>query len=89
MLKIILMVMANIVITLAFASAQVVYYGNTPNTSGQSVTYTDARGNLIGSSYRSGNIVMFADKNGALVGSGIVNDPPPPSSLSEHYLDGE
>jgi hypothetical protein len=89
MWKILLMVMTNIVITLAFASAQVVYYGNTPNNSGQSVTYTDATGNLVGTSYRSGNIVTFTDKNGALVGSGIINEPPPPSVLSEHYLDGE
>jgi restriction endonuclease S subunit len=90
MLKVIAMVMINIVITLAFASAQTVYYGNIPNKSGEIVNYSDAYGGLAGSSYRFGDIVTFNDKNGAYLGSArVTNIGPSPSPLSEHYLDGE
>jgi|LakMenEpi03Aug12_release.lakeMendotaPanAssembly.Ray.scaffolds.fasta_scaffold1010256_3 hypothetical protein len=90
MLKVIAMVMINIVITLAFASAQTVYYNNMPTRSGDIVTYNDRTGAYAGSSYRIGDTVTFNDKNGAYAGSAsVLSNGTMSSPLSEHYLDGE
>lgn len=72
MLKVIVMVAINIIVTLAFASAQTVYYNNTRGLPPASVFYSDRNGNFIGDSFQSGNSIFFNDRNGNLVGSADV-----------------
>ena len=74
MRKVILLVIANIVITLAFASAQTVYYNNRVE-SPRTFTYLDSNGNFAGDSVQIGNIVTFHDANGNMVGSGVTTSP--------------
>jgi hypothetical protein len=74
MRKVILLVIVNVAITLAFASAQTVYYNNMRG-SPQTFTYLDSNGNFAGDSVQIGNIVTFHDANGNMVGSGVTTSP--------------
>jgi len=80
MRNVILLVAINIIVTLAFASAQTVYYGNIPNRSEEIVTYTDRNGAIAGNSFRSGDITTFTDRNGDIAGNAIITDLNTPSS---------
>lgn len=74
MRKVILLVAINIVATLAFASAQVVYYNNRSNLPQQFI-YMDGKGNYAGTSIQTGNTIEYLDANGNL--AGIANTTPP------------
>ena len=74
MRKVILLVAINIVTTLAFASAQVVYYNNR-SSSPQTFTYLDSNGRFAGDSVQTGNIVTFHDAEGNMTGSGVTTSP--------------
>jgi lipid-binding SYLF domain-containing protein len=75
MRKVIILVAINIVATLAFASAQVVYYNNR-SSSPQTFTYLDSNGRFAGDSVQTGNIVTFHDANGNMTGSAVTTSPP-------------
>jgi hypothetical protein len=91
MLKVIMMVAINIVITLAFASAQTVYYNNMRGSPTDSTIFFDGKGMMTGSSLQVGNMVTYHDASGRMVGSSMPTTPLPleRSPLSEHYLDEE
>jgi hypothetical protein len=76
MRNVILLVAINVIVTLAFASAQTVYYGNMRG-SPQTFTYLDSNGRFAGDSVRTGNIVTFHDANGNMTGSAVTTSPPP------------
>lgn len=76
MLKVVAMVVLNIAVTLAFASAQTVYYNNMRSGPPVSVFYNDRHGNFIGDSYQSGNSIFYNDRNGNLVGTGDIQASP-------------
>ena len=75
MRKVILLVAINIIVTLTFASAQVVYYSNR-GSSPQQFIYMDGKGNYTGTSIQTGNTVEYLDANGNL--AGIANTTPLP-----------
>lgn len=83
MRSVILLVAINVIVTLAFASAQTVYYGNIPNRSGEIITYTDRNGAIAGNSFRSGSITTFTDRDGSIAGNAIITDLNTPSGGSD------
>jgi len=77
MRKVILLVAINIVATLAFASAQVVYYNNIRGTPTNSTMFFDGEGRMTGSSLQVGNMVTYHDASGRMVGSSMPTTPLP------------
>lgn len=77
MWKIILMVLTNIGITLAFASAQTVYYNNMRGSPTDSTIFFNGQGEMTGSSLQVGNMVTYHDASGRMVGSSMPTTPLP------------
>lgn len=77
MMRVFLMVIANIAITLAFASAQTVYYNNMRGSPTNSTIFFDGEGRMTGSSLQVGNMVTYHDASGRMVGSSMPTTPLP------------
>ena len=77
MRKVILLVIVNVAITLAFASAQTVYYNNMRGSPTNSNMFFDGEGRMVGSSLQVGNMVTYHDASGRMIGSSMPTTPLP------------
>ena len=77
MKKVILLVAVNIIVTLAFASAQTVYYNNMRGSPTNSNMFFDGEGKMVGSSLQIGNMVTYHDASGRMIGSSMPTTPLP------------
>lgn len=77
MRKVILLVTINIIVTLAFASAQTVYYNNMRGSPTDSTIFFNGQGEMTGSSLQVGNMVTYQDASGRMVGSSMPTTPLP------------
>ena len=77
MKKVILLVAVNIIVTLAFASAQTVYYNNMRGSPTNSNMFFDGEGRMVGSSLQIGNMVTYHDASGRMIGSSMPTTPRP------------
>ena len=87
MRNVILLVAINIIVTLAFASAQTVYYNNMRGSPTNSNIYFDGEGRMTGSSLQVGNMFTYHDASGRMVGSSMPTTPLPLDTPSGGYGD--